>query len=250
MVLWLREQGVPFTAVFCDTGWEHPLTYAYVEEINRTILGGQLVTVKSAKYAGMVDLVTRKGRVPSIRARFCTEELKVLPMAAYLKTLTDEATAYQGIRAEESPSRAGLPMREWSDLYDCWIERPLFRWSAVQVFAYLDAQGVSANPLYRLGSKRVGCFPCVLTGHTELQRVTAMLPEVWDRIEELETASSRSFFPSGYIPARFCSGWDDKTGKPFPRAADVRRYVIGTPTDQLELLGETPACMSVYNLCE
>ena len=26
LLLWLREQGIDYTAVFCDTGWEHPLT--------------------------------------------------------------------------------------------------------------------------------------------------------------------------------------------------------------------------------
>lgn len=33
LVLWAKENLPEFTTVFCDTGWEHPITYAYVEEI-------------------------------------------------------------------------------------------------------------------------------------------------------------------------------------------------------------------------
>jgi 3'-phosphoadenosine 5'-phosphosulfate sulfotransferase (PAPS reductase)/FAD synthetase len=28
--LYLQEQGIPFEAIFCDTGWEHPATYEYL----------------------------------------------------------------------------------------------------------------------------------------------------------------------------------------------------------------------------
>lgn len=30
MCLWLRENGIPFRAVFCDTGWEAEETYEYL----------------------------------------------------------------------------------------------------------------------------------------------------------------------------------------------------------------------------
>lgn len=50
-----------FITVFCDTGWEHPLTYKYIEEI-RDRLGLNLVTLKSKKFDGMVDLARKKTR--------------------------------------------------------------------------------------------------------------------------------------------------------------------------------------------
>lgn len=277
LLLWLREQGIAFTAVFCDTGWEHPLTYAYIEEINQRVLDGQLVTVRNERWPdGMRSLVAKRGRVPSVRARFCTEELKVFPMRDYLRTLEGMVTVYQGIRAEESPSRAKMPAREWSDTYDAWVERPLMTWTAAQVFAEIERHGLEANPLYRLGSKRVGCFPCIMTRHAELRRLTEMLPEVWDRIAELEAAAGRSFFPPEFIPDRYCSHHEVRlvepeaeeslepmlfvleAGKPrmierityWPSVADVRRYILAAPMEDLERQGETPACMSVYNLCE
>lgn len=251
LLLWLREQGIEHTAVFCDTGWEHPLTYAYIEEINQRVLEGRLVTVRNPRWTdGMRSLVATRGRVPSVRARFCTQELKVFPMRDYLRGLDDDTVTYQGIRAEESPARAAMPSREWSDTYDGWIERPLLRWSVADVFAIIARHGLEANPLYRLGIKRVGCFPCIMTRHSELRRLTAMLPEVWDRIAELKRVAGRSFFPPDFIPARFCSARDPESGVAFPTMADVRRYVIESDAPQLAMFGETPACLSVYNLCE
>ena len=59
-LLWVREHiTTNFTTVFCDTGWEHPLTYDYIHRIaDRLHL--DLVTLKSPKYDGMVDLARRK----------------------------------------------------------------------------------------------------------------------------------------------------------------------------------------------
>mgnify|MGYP001198584673 FL=1 len=251
LLLWMREQARPYTAVFCDTGWEHPLTYAYIEEINRTVLDGQLVTVRSTAYADMEDLVMRKGRVPSMRARFCTQELKVKPMIAWLQARPDEVTLYQGIRAEESPSRATLPMRQYDDGYDCWIERPLLHWTAAQCFEILHRHGIAENPLYRMGAGRVGCFPCILVNHGDLKRMTLTMPELWDRIVTLEQRAGRSFFYPKFIPARFHTGWDPKSGKSFPTAMDVRQYrAQATDAELARYGGSAPACMSVYNLCE
>src|SRR5262245_8033771 len=84
LLLWLRDEGIPYRAVFCDTGWEHPLTYAYIAEINRRLCDGQLVTLRAAQ--GMRELVTRKG-VPSATRRFCTEALKLAPIIGWLRTL-------------------------------------------------------------------------------------------------------------------------------------------------------------------
>lgn len=48
-----------FITVFCDTGWEHPLTYKYIEEVQEQ-LGLNLITVKSKKFNGMVDLTKKE----------------------------------------------------------------------------------------------------------------------------------------------------------------------------------------------
>jgi 3'-phosphoadenosine 5'-phosphosulfate sulfotransferase (PAPS reductase)/FAD synthetase len=252
LVLWAKENLPEFTAVFCDTGWEHPITYAYVEEINQSLLAGELVVLKSEKYpGGFVQLSVERKRVPSAMARFCTQELKVFPMIAWLKLQDDECTVYQGIRAEESPSRAAMLERQWSDDYDAWVERPLLRWPVAQVFELMQRRGVKPNPLYLMGAGRVGCFPCIMVNFRELRAVRSY-PDLWEflklRLRDLERRVGRSFWSPDDIPERFHSG-RDKNGKSFCWAEDVFRYLESVDEDQLPLL-QPRSCMSVYNLCE
>ena len=69
--------GGNLTAVFCDTGWEHPDTYKHVNDVCLQ-MGVRLITLK-LKY-DFVSLAVHKKRFPSTNARFCTSELKMKPM--------------------------------------------------------------------------------------------------------------------------------------------------------------------------
>jgi 3'-phosphoadenosine 5'-phosphosulfate sulfotransferase (PAPS reductase)/FAD synthetase len=251
LILWAKENLPFFVPIFCDTGWEHKITLAYIEKINREVLGNSLVVLKSKKYEhGMTSLVQIKGRVPSARARFCTEKLKVLPMKEWVEAQEDEVTIYLGVRADESEARSHACEREWSDLYDCYVERPLLHWTAEQCFAYAAARGVEPNPLYLMGARRIGCFPCVMITHGELRRLTDSCPEIWGRIAALEIhAKGKSFFPPNFIPERFQTGRSPKSGKCFARAEDVKKYVMQLDQSKLDF-APGPSCMSVYNLCE
>ena len=250
LILWAKENLPEFTTVFCDTGWEHPITYAYIEEINRNVLDGKLVSLKSEKYpGGMRELVQIKKRVPSAKARFCTDALKVRPMIEWLKTIDDDTTVYQGIRADESASRSKMAAREWSDDFDAWIERPLLTWTAEQCFALMAEHEVKPNPMYLLGASRVGCFPCVMVNQRELKSMLSRLPEIKDAIASLEAINDRSFFAPNYIPQRFHTGFDPQSGKSFSKCEDVFRYLERTDEDQIPLF-PARSCMSVYNLCE
>ncbi len=283
LVLWAKENLPEFTTVFCDTGWEHPITYAYVEEINQTLLGGQLVTLTSEKYpGGFVQLCCDRKMVPGVKTRFCTQELKVFPLHKYFESLDDEVTSYQGIRADESASRANMQEEQWlDDAGGYWVRRPLLRWTAEMCFDMMRKHGVKPNPLYLLGSSRVGCFPCIMTGLGELKRILSFFPEIKQKLIDLEAKvniasadrqremnySPRTFFRTDTIPARFCSGrmtkiepaiTDDEGNLvreeyareiAYPTAEDVFRYIDSVDENQLPMF-PARSCMSVYNLCE
>ena len=170
-------------------------------------------------------------------------------MISWLKSIEDEITVYQGIRAEESVSRSRMPARQWSDDYDAWIERPLLTWTSAQCFALMTEKGIKPNPLYLLGASRVGCFPCVMVNQHELKALMEKLPEIKTAITSLEAINDRSFFPPNYIPERFHTGFDTNSGKSFPKAEDVFRYIESVDEDQIPLF-PVRSCMSVYNLCE
>lgn len=46
-------------AVFCDTGWEHSVTYQHIKSTT-VLLGVQLIVLKSKKYDGLLDLAIKK----------------------------------------------------------------------------------------------------------------------------------------------------------------------------------------------
>lgn len=108
-LLWMRNNGYKnFDIVFCDTGWESQITYDYLNYLEKE-LNFNLITLKSKKFDGMVDLATKKKRFPSSQRRFCTSELKVIPMIDYLlDEVKDDFIVVQGIRGAESESRSKM----------------------------------------------------------------------------------------------------------------------------------------------
>lgn len=251
LVLWAKEQFPvdEIIVMFNDSLWEHELTYGYLTEMQDDLLKGlRFVALPSI---GMEKLVEIKHRVPFPKARFCTESLKIKPCIEFLKTIDDDYEMYDGKRAEESAARSKIPAREWSDSYDCWVNHPLLTWTVEQVFALAAKYGIKPNPLYLKNAGRVGCFPCVLINHRELNAflLDAKLgPEVRKRIKKLETITGRTFFPPNYIPRRYQTGFDEKSGKSIAWSDDVFTYLDMKTMAELPW-EENKSCMSIYNLC-
>lgn len=286
-LLWtLRESGYKkesVEAVFCDTGWEHENTYRHIKETTNE-LGVKLVTLKSKKYDGMVDLAKKKGRFPSTKARFCTEELKTKPMIDYI---LDECKCHviviQGIRKDESRARSlmkgqctyfryyyepyghdktGKPkfhtyrkkdVLQFRKNYVDDVIRPCFTWTGQEVMQYILNAGLKPNPLYYQDLKRVGCFPCIMCSQKEMKAMIKHNPEYVDRLKEAENEVGRTFFPPNYIPKHAMRQRDDKTGMKIPSAEDVVRYIQGkNSTGDLfeDKKDDDRSCMSFYGICE
>ena len=49
MLLYLIENNIKFTPVFCDTGWEHPLTYDHLEYLE-AMLNIKITRLRNEKY--------------------------------------------------------------------------------------------------------------------------------------------------------------------------------------------------------
>jgi len=174
--LFLRELGIPCRYVFADTGWEHEDTYAYLRgELTRVL--GPIDEVRS-KHGGLADLSRKKKMFPSRLRRFCTEELKVFPIAKWVDEHENGVMAV-GIRADESAKRAAMKDWEWSDAMKCWSWRPILSWTEADVIAIHRRHGLMPNPLYLRGASRVGCWPCIFARKAEI----AGLDEA--RIEEI-----------------------------------------------------------------
>lgn len=187
MSLHLRDLGIEHDRVFLDTGWEHPKTYEYLaDDLPRAL--GPITTVRGAKQ--MEDLIRAKMMFPSRTRRFCTEELKVFPMQAYLKQRVadgEDLINAVGIRHAESQQRAQLAEWEWSDGFDCEVWRPLIEWTEQDVIDIHRRHGLKPNPLYLMGASRVGCWPCIYARKAEIRLIAEIDPDRIDRLRVLET---------------------------------------------------------------
>lgn len=294
-ILAVKEMGAEnVIPVFADTGNEHPLTYEYVEYLEKEL--GSIRRVKPdfseqiakkriyvsehwpAKLAEMgksaaeakeivertldhlnptgnpfLDLCIWKGRFPSTRARFCTQYLKIIPIAEQVFFPLFEGghhvISWQGVRADESTARSKLPEREETpEGYE--VYRPLLNWTAADVFAMHNKHGIEPNPLYKLGMKRVGCMPCINVNKEELYEISRRFAAEIERIAEWEriVGGASKLGRATFLP--HIEGSDKE---------DINEWVKWSRTShgghnydlvKMIQLEETPGCSSVYGLCE
>lgn len=290
MYLLALELGIDFIAVCADTGNESPITMEYVRTIHEKTGGPECIIVKAdfsdqikrkrmivdTKWRNegipdeicdrsiehliptgkpFIDLCLWKGRFPSTIARFCTSELKVIPiMEQIIMPLMEShgVFSWMGIRASESRARANA--REIEHVGGRYmIYRPILSWNPKEVFAIHKKHNVEPNPLYKMGMARVGCFPCIHSGKREITELAKRFPKEIARIEEWERIltyvakrGAGTFFPADTIP-----------GEGDTRSS-IRNVVKWAKTSRGgrqynmidDLFDDGNTCSSQYGLCE
>ena len=181
--LWLTEQGIDHDRVHMLTGWDADVTMNYIRGPLTTALG-QIVEIRGDLL--LPDLARKKGMFPSKQRRYCTDLLKMQPLARYLAALEEDAVSAVGIRGGESAARAALTEWEWSDGLDCEVWRPLLAWSVEDVIEIHRRHGLAPNPLYLRGAERVGCWPCIMARKSEIKLIADTDPKSIDELRALE----------------------------------------------------------------
>ena len=175
--------------VFCDTKFEHPLTYAHVDKISE-MYGIKIVKLNNGD---VYSLVRKYKQFPTTGMRFCTDRLKLQPSKKFYANLAREQKSgfevWLGMRSSESHARAERYKFNISDsvyppheimpsTFPMYLSKlgvsfrlPILQWSSDDVFNFLEGQ---ENPLYSLGSNRVGCFPCLASGDYAKEKAFAL----------------------------------------------------------------------------
>lgn len=166
--------------LFCDTQYEHPVTYAHVAWMAE-YYG---VNIETICEGDVLSKCKRYGRFPSGLARFCTDELKIGPTKRWLKSHAEQwghgCEVWYGMRQQESaerqkrydgklPEHLYAPHEVMPSKYPQYLAKlgVMFRlcvvdWSDQEVIDYCGWENL--NPLYHAGMPRVGCFPCQAGG--------------------------------------------------------------------------------------
>lgn len=148
-----------------------------------------------------------------------------------------EPIAVSGVRADESEDRSKLNEWDYSGTLLCYSWRPLIRWTIADVYAIHERYNVPLNPLYGLGAKRVGCWPCIMSRKEEIRTIALRFPE---RIAEIRAAEQKferdngrysSFFPRTSIPERFRTKEYIQDGKPVIDPETGKPMLIATIDD-------------------
>ena len=294
LLLLAIERGAEnMQAVFADTGNEHQITYDYVRYLNdqvfpirtvkasfeRQIAGKREYVLSKWAEKGVpqsaidraaaalvptgnpfLDLCIWKGRFPSTKVAFCSEELKRNPIINEVQKplldAGDDVISWQGVRRDESIRRRFLPERELKlqkNGSELWNFRPILDWTADDCFAMHKKHGVKHNPLYEMGMTRVGCMPCINCRKDELLEISKRFPEVIDRIEQWEHAVKQA---SKLDCSTFFATGNNATVE-FSATQTIRTRVEwamtsrgGKQFDFLRMDDDGPACSSIYGLCE
>jgi len=237
LALWLRfESGLPLEKMditFCDTGNEDPFTYAFLDLLREIIAPVRIDVIHPDK--DFWELAYSRHSFPNRRARFCTQELKIIPTRSYVLALQQAGVnvlMMNGVRQAEghSGNDRGEAL-EWEhdwDGFGAWIHRPILyktiAWiwdihkkyiplERVIALIYADPTmdddkklhlatkvseaGIPRNPLYDMGALRVGCFPCINSVKFEVRAMAKYRPERIDFIEKQEVTVG-SANPFGY----------------------------------------------------
>jgi len=288
---WLRFVSV-------DTGNEHEATLEYIAYMGRH-LGIEIHTLPHRDFSGEIarkreyvikhwprkgvkqedidralvalqptgnpflDLCIWKGRFPSRKAQFCTEQLKTMPLVEYQLGFIERGEceavwSWQGVRLDESQSRrarlqgTGACVKAFDvaggGLYNY---RPILRWRAADCFEAHSIYGLEPNPLYRQGMGRVGCMPCINAGKDELLEISKRFPGHIDRIEYWEAqvaAASRSGVPSFFADPDRDAHLDKRGIRKAVEWSKTKRG--GQLMDWIRITEEPKACQSEYGLCE
>ena len=206
MCLWLKEQEIEYRAVHFDTGWEHDLTVEYLRDTLPQFIGPIEVHSREPKldeereaYAVEVEemlgwrspfvrWIIKRGMFPGRMRRYCTQELKVFTARDVMRECHKNGELpvnVVGIRAAESKARSKLSEREISTTLDCMVWRPLLKWTERDIIAIHKRHGCPPNPLYLQGARRVGCFPCIMSGKADLRMLDEKRIQIIERLEEI-----------------------------------------------------------------
>ena len=278
LALWLRfESGLSLTKInmtFCDTGNEDPFTYAFLDLLRSVIAPVRIDVIRPDN--DFWALAYSRHSFPTRRARFCTTELKIIPTRSYVLALQREGhnvLMMNGVRkaeGHEGNDRGSAKQWEYDwDGFGTWLHRPILHhtidqvWDIHKRYISLDdvlslvwddstmaedtkrhlatrirLSGIPRNPLYDMGARRVGCFPCIFSVKSEVRAMAVYRPERIDYIEEQEIAVGRvnpfgycNFFHSKSVPAQFRN---KHIAGVTMRRGDYREYDVPTIRDVVE----------------
>jgi 3'-phosphoadenosine 5'-phosphosulfate sulfotransferase (PAPS reductase)/FAD synthetase len=177
LAIFLRDRVPEMEYFFCDTGHELPETYEYLVRLE-AFLGKPIARLNSER-AFDYWLKMYGDYLPSSNMRWCTRQLKLRPMEAWIGD--SPAISYVAIRADEDREgyvstktniKAVFPFREAGIAKD-------------DVFRILADSGVGIPKYYEWRS-RSGCYFCFFQRKAEWVGLKERHPDLFEKAKAFE----------------------------------------------------------------
>jgi len=174
--------------VFIDSGCELPETYEYLNRI-KAILGIEIRVIGGASKEDRKDflwwLKQKNNYLPSPMNRWCTEVLKLVPYAKWLKKECADFVvhSYVGLRADEKRERTG-----YSQCHERLYQHHPFVADGLvyeDVKGLLEVSGIGFPDYYEWRS-RSGCFFCFYQTKREWIGLFRQHPDKFQKAAEME----------------------------------------------------------------
>ena len=148
---------------------------------------------------------------PSPANRQCTSDLKRGPIEREVRRVLAARGVFKvitcmGIRGEESPKRAKVPILQRSDRNsvagrEWWEWLPVHSLTRESVLSVVEDAGESLHPAYAAGNDRLSCMFCIMGSRKDLRNAALANPPLLERFIELEERTGYTMHASR-IPLR------------------------------------------------
>lgn len=162
---------------FCDTHRELAETYEYLERIKARL--GIKIHYLSAERDFDHWLALHGGYLPSPKRRWCTEQMKILPLEKFIGN--DETISYIGIRADEHREGYISTRSNIRPVYP-FKERGLVK---ADILRLLEESGIGLPSYYEWRS-RSGCYFCFFQRKYEWVMLAEKHPDLFAKAVQYE----------------------------------------------------------------
>ena len=177
--LYLAIKSGIINIVFCDTTIEFKETLKYIEEVEN------FYNIKIEKVSAprpFFDTVYTIG-FPTRTMRWCCKVYKFSPLALFARQ--KKISSYiTGLRKDESSRRTHYKRESSNYLINAKQINPIIDWSEKDVWAYIRKYDLPSNPLYSIGFKRVGCWPCPFKTRKDWQLTERFFPNLYNLLHK------------------------------------------------------------------
>ncbi len=215
VVLDLVSRVVPaedFVVIYSDTGYELPPSLKLYNDV-KDFYKKKYPNLRfyTAKNHQPVLYYWDEIGTPSRIHRWCCSIMKSAPLSKMLKQIVGNgkqpnAILFDGVRAEESPSRSSRSRIGKNVKHNKIINvSPILEWNATEIYLYILLNGLPVNGAYRKGLSRVGCVICPyssgwsedLCGQLYPDTLAPFVNKIREGLERSKTAGVENYIRTG-----------------------------------------------------